>query len=188
MAARLKLAAQGLALAAVAALLALLAWKVVSGGESGAAAQLAEGKNPPAPELVLERLDQPGTLSLADLRGKGVVVNYWASWCIPCREESPFLQETYRRLRSRGLVVVGVDAQDFRSDARAFMARYGLTYPIVYDGEGSTLGRWGVVGFPETFFVDRRGRLVGERIQGGVDTERNRERFERGVELALARP
>ncbi len=67
------------------------------------------------------------------------------------------------------------------------MKRYGISYPIVYDGEGSTLGRWGVRGFPETFFVDRKGRLVGERIEGGVDIEENgnREAFERGVQLAL---
>jgi cytochrome c biogenesis protein CcmG/thiol:disulfide interchange protein DsbE len=96
------------------------------------------------------------------------------------------LQEVYTEHRDRGLVVLGVDSQDYRQDARAFMKRFGLTYPVVYDGRGSTLGAWGVVGFPETFFVDRNGNLVGERIQGGVDIERNREAFDRGVELALA--
>jgi cytochrome c biogenesis protein CcmG/thiol:disulfide interchange protein DsbE len=114
-----------------------------------------------------------------------VVVNFWASWCIPCKDEAPFLQEVYEQNVDRGLVVLGVDAQDFKQDARAFMERFGLTYPVVYDGRGSTLGAWGVVGFPETFFVNRDGELVGERIQGGVDVERNREAFERGVELAL---
>ncbi len=84
--------------------------------------------------------------------------------------------------------MLGVDAQDFREDARRFMTRFGLTYPIVYDGKGSTLGKSGVTGFPETFFVDRQGRLVGERIPGGVDIERNREAFERNIELALASP
>jgi len=65
------------------------------------------------------------------------------------------------------------------------MRRFGITYPVVYDGSGSTLGKWGVTGFPETFFVDREGRLVGERIQGGIDTERNRDRYAKGVRLAL---
>jgi hypothetical protein len=66
------------------------------------------------------------------------------------------------------------------------MKRYGLSYPVVYDGKGSTVGKWGVRGFPETFFVDRTGKLVGERIEGAVDIERNRETFERGIALALA--
>jgi hypothetical protein len=65
------------------------------------------------------------------------------------------------------------------------MRRFGITYPVVYDGKGSTLGRWGVTGFPETFFVDREGNVVGERIEGAVDIERNRETFERGIALAL---
>jgi peroxiredoxin len=82
-------------------------------------------------------------------------------------------------------VVLGVDVNDFRQDARRFMKRYGLTYPVVYDGKGSTVGNWGVRGFPETFFVDRTGKLVGERIEGAVDIERNRDAFQRGVALAL---
>lgn len=181
-----RVVAQGLAIAGVVALLGLLVWKVVAGDDGGVAARLEQGESVVAPELTLERLDQEGTLSLADLRGKGVVVNFWASWCIPCKDEAPFLQEVYEANEERGLVVLGVDSQDFKQDARAFMERYGLTYPVVYDGKGSSLGAWGVVGFPETFFVNRDGELVGERIQGGVDVERNRETFDRGVELALA--
>ena len=73
----------------------------------------------------------------------------------------------------------------FRADARRFMDKYGLTYPIVYDGKGSTVGKWGVRGFPETFFVDRSGKLVGERLSGPVDIERNRDAYERGIALAL---
>lgn len=181
-----RVVAQGLAIAGVVALLGLLVWKVVAGDDGGVAARLEQGESVVAPELTLERLDQEGTLSLADLRGKGVVVNFWASWCIPCKDEAPFLQEVYEANEERGLVVLGVDSQDFKQDARAFMERFGLTYPVVYDGKGSSLGAWGVVGFPETFFVNRDGELVGERIQGGVDVERNRETFDRGVELALA--
>jgi cytochrome c biogenesis protein CcmG, thiol:disulfide interchange protein DsbE len=186
MASRGKVLAQGLAIAGVAAMLGLLVWKVVAGNDGGAAAKLEQGDDVAAPALSLDRLDESGKLSLQELRGKGVVVNFWASWCIPCKDEAPFLQEVYAANRDRGLVVLGVDAQDFKKDARAFMKRFGLTYPVAYDGQGSTLGAWGVVGFPETFFVDRTGKLVGERIQGGVDIEDNRETFDRGVELALA--
>lgn len=183
---RAKSAGQVVAVVAVVGLLAMLVWKLalVSGG--GAAGSLAKGENPVAPNFTLSRLDvADGDLTFASLKGKPVVVNFWASWCIPCKDEAPVLQKTYEQYKSQGLVVLGVDAQDFRADAKRFMKRYGLTYPVVYDGSGSTLGKWGVTGFPETFFVNREGRLVGERIQGGVDTERNQDRYAEGIRLAL---
>ena len=182
-----KLVGQVLAVALLAALLGLLVWKVARGSDGGASAQLAQGKNPTAPDFTLERLDEPGTLSMASLRGKPVVVNFWASWCIPCKDEAPVLEQAWRDHRDDGLVVLGVDAQDFKRDARSFMRRFGITYPVVHDGKGSTLGRWGVSGFPETFCVDRRGRIVGEKINGSVDAEQNRDRFRRCLALALAR-
>ncbi len=176
---------QAVALVGVAALLGLLVWKVAFGDEQGAADKLGQGKSVTAPDFALDRLDREGSLALDDLRGKALVVNFWASWCIPCRDEAPVLQQTYERYRGQGLVVLGVDVNDFRQDARRFMRRFGLTYPVVYDGKGSTVGKWGVRGFPETFFVDRSGKLVGERISGAVDIERNRDAYERGVALAL---
>ena len=176
---------QAIALVGVAALLGLLVWKVAFDREGGAAADLAQGKLVQAPPFTLDRLDRTGKLSMEDLRGKAVVVNFWASWCVPCRDEAPVLQQTYDRYRARGLVVLGVDVNDFKLDARRFMRRFGLTYPVVYDGKGSTVGRWGVRAFPETFFVDRSGKLVGERIAGAVDIARNRDAYERGVALAL---
>jgi cytochrome c biogenesis protein CcmG/thiol:disulfide interchange protein DsbE len=182
---RVQRVAQLAALIGVAALLALLIWKVAFGRTTGAADELAEGKLVHAPAFTLDRLDRDGQLAVADLKGKAVVVNFWASWCIPCRDEAPVLQKTYERYRDQGLVVLGVDVNDFRQDARRFMKRYGLSYPVVYDGKGSTVGKWGVRGFPETFFVDRTGKLVGERIEGAVDIERNRDAFQRGVALAL---
>jgi cytochrome c biogenesis protein CcmG, thiol:disulfide interchange protein DsbE len=182
---RVQRVAQLAALIGVAALLSLLIWKVAFGRTTGAADELAEGKLVHAPAFTLDRLDREGQLSVADLKGKAVVVNFWASWCVPCRDEAPVLQTTYERYRDQGLVVLGIDVNDFHQDARRFMKRYGLTYPVVYDGKGSTVGKWGVRGFPETFFVDRAGKLVGERIEGAVDIERNRDAFQRGVALAL---
>ena len=182
---RVQRVAQLAALIGVAALLGLLIWKVAFGRTTGAADELAEGKLVHAPAFTLDRLDREGQLSVADLKGKAVVVNFWASWCVPCRDEAPVLQTTYERYRDQGLVVLGIDVNDFHQDARRFMKRYGLTYPVVYDGKGSTVGKWGVRGFPETFFVDRAGKLVGERIESAVDIERNRDAFQRGVALAL---
>lgn len=185
---RVQRVGQAIALAGVATLLGLLVWKVAFDNKTGAADRLAKGELVHAPAFSLERLDRPGTLTLGDLRGKPLVVNFWASWCGPCKDEAPFLQQTYERYRGRGLVVLGIDVKDFREDARRFMRRYGVTYPVVYDGRGSTIGRWGLQGYPETFFVDRTGKLVGERIAGGVDIEQNREAFERGIALALGDP
>lgn len=183
---RAKTVGQGIAIAAVLGLLALLVWKLAFGNDSGAAGALASGEHPAAPAFTLSRIDSGEQVSLADLKGKPLVVNFWASWCIPCKDEAPELQKTYEKYGPQGLVVVGIDAQDFREDAKRFAKRYGLTYPILYDGKGSTLGKWGVTGFPETYFVDRSGKLVGERIQGGIDTERNRDAYAEGVRLALA--
>ena len=113
--------AQVIALVGVAALLGLLIWRVAFKDNTGAADELAAGKLVDAPAFTLDRLDaEGGRLSLADLRGKAVVVNFWASWCIPCRDEAPVLQKTYERYRDQGLVVLGVDVNDFKEDARRF--------------------------------------------------------------------
>jgi cytochrome c biogenesis protein CcmG/thiol:disulfide interchange protein DsbE len=181
----LKLAGQGLALAAVAGLLALLVWKVVHQDRNTAASEIAHGRAAAAPHFVLPRLDREGTLALGSLRGKAVVLNFWASWCGPCKEEVPALESTWKRYRDRGLVVVGVDVQDFSTDAKRFARRYGVTYPIVRD-KGKTFDSYGLTGVPETFFVNRSGRLVAEHIEGGVHLGRNQDKFERGLELALS--
>ena len=182
MATRLKLAGQVLAVGVVVALFALLAWKLATDSGSGIVQALDAGKAVSAPDFALPRLDAEGDLRLSSLRGKAVVLNFWASWCEPCKEEAPVLEAAWRKYRSRGLVVVGIDAQDFARDARRFMRRYGMTYPVVHDGPGDTLGDYDLTGFPETFFVDRRGRLVGRRVTGAIDEET----LEENIELALA--
>ncbi len=159
---RARTVGQIFAIGAVALLLVLLVWKLAH-NSGGVADDLAKGKHPAAPAFELSRLDAAdGKLSLADLKGKPVIVNFWASWCIPCKDEAPALQKTYEKYRAQGLTVLGIDAQDFRGDAKGFTKRFGVTYPVVYDGSGSTLGKWGVTGFPETFFVDRSGHASSE--------------------------
>ena len=186
MASPVKLAAQALAVAAVVGLLALLVWKVTHQPGSAVENALSAGKHPPAPQFTLTRLDGPGKLSLASLRGKAVVVNFWASWCRPCKEELPVLEKTWLQYRKQGLVVVGVDAEDFTSDAKRFAHKYGITYPIVHDAPSATVDRYGVTGFPETFFVDRKGRLVGAHISGSIlSTSEIKAEFAASVRRAL---
>jgi cytochrome c biogenesis protein CcmG/thiol:disulfide interchange protein DsbE len=151
------------------ALLALLAYGVFSSGsDEGINSALARGERPAAPRVELPRLDGRGRGSLRGYRGKVVVLNYWASWCDPCREESPLLERWHRRIASRGGTVLGVDVLDVTADARAFVRRYKLSYPMLRDREGETQGSYGVNGYPETFVIDRRGRIAAAR-RGPVD-------------------
>jgi cytochrome c biogenesis protein CcmG, thiol:disulfide interchange protein DsbE len=185
MAGRLKLAAQVLALALVTGLFALLVWKLATQDE-GAAPKLGRGETPVAPAFRLDRLDRPGKLSLAAYRGRPVILNFWASWCIPCKEEAPLLESVWQRYRDRGLVVVGVDINDLKSDARRFARENGMSYPLVYDGLGEeTTKDYGLTGVPETFFVARNGKLVCERLQAGLHLDDNRDRFEDCVQEIL---
>ena len=184
MAGRARIAAQAAAVAAVAALLALLVWKLAQGG-SDIPAAVKEGRAVAAPSFTLPRLDKEGSLSLAELRGRPVIVNFWASWCGPCKDEAPALEEVWQRHRGDGLVLVGIDYDDLRSDARRFARRYGMTYPIVYDRDKEAVRAYGLTGLPETFFIDRRGRVVGQII-GNVNSDRTRERFDALVRRVLA--
>jgi cytochrome c biogenesis protein CcmG/thiol:disulfide interchange protein DsbE len=182
MATRARFLLQGTAIAVIALLFALLVRQVLANEEARDLADAVEaGETPVAPDFELPLLNGDGTLRLSSLEGKAVVINFWASWCEPCEEEAPRLQGAWERWRERGVVVLGVDAQDFRSDARRFLKRHGITYPIVHDARGYTLGRYGWDGFPETWFVGRSGELVGERVQGPVTEEQ----LERNIELAL---
>jgi peroxiredoxin len=162
---RLKLAAQGLALLLVAGLFALLGWKVTHQSGGGALVSNAqEGKQPVAPAFRLQRLNGDGHLELASLRNKVVLVNFWATWCDPCKREIPRLQKAWRRYQGKNVVFVGVDAQDFDSSARRAIEKYGITYPVVYDGTGKALGRYGGLPLPRTFVINRRGKIVGYQL------------------------
>ena len=157
------------ALAVAAALVALLAYGVfINQPARGIDGALASGKRPPAPSVSLPRLGGTTPVSLSAWRGKVVVLNYWASWCPPCRDESPLLERWQKRIAPRGGTVMGVDSLDVVSDARGFMHRYGLTYPMLHDGDGHSQQRFGITGYPETFVIDRRGRIAALR-RGTVD-------------------
>ena len=109
-----------------------------------------------------------GRVSLDELRGTPLVVNFWASWCDPCRAEAKVLERAYKA--QKGVLFLGLDAQDAREDARDFIAQFGLTFPHVRDPGNDTQRAWGVTGLPETYFIAADGRVVGHVI-GTVDEQ-----------------
>ena len=125
----------------------------------------------PAPEFELELLGG-GTVSSEDLAGRPVVLNFWASWCIPCREEMPAFERMWKRYEGEGLTIIGVNVQDSVEGAREFVNEVGVTYPIALRGDA--LGRdLGVRGLPQTFFIGKDFRFekvsAGEAIEGAGD-------------------
>jgi cytochrome c biogenesis protein CcmG/thiol:disulfide interchange protein DsbE len=184
MPARARLVAQGVAIGLVVLLFALLAWSLATSKGGDLSKKANRGDRPTAPGFTLERLDSKGSLALASLRGRAVVLNVWASWCIPCKEEAPYLEQLSRAHRS-DVVFVGLDAKDFREDARRFASRYELTFPLVYDGPGKTLGGYGVTGFPETFVIDRDGHVV-RAFAGAVNGPDERVQLRSAIADALS--
>ncbi|MCB0117100.1 MAG: TlpA family protein disulfide reductase [Caldilineaceae bacterium] len=104
------------------------------------------------------------TMRLADLRGKGVVLNFWASWCLPCRTEAPLLETAWRRERDNGIVFIGLAYLDQEPAAKAFLAEFGVTYPTGPDLQSAAARRFRITGVPETFFIGPDGKIVSTVI------------------------
>jgi thiol-disulfide isomerase/thioredoxin len=124
----------------------------------------------PVPELALPRLDEPAqSLSLASLRGSVVYVDFWASWCVPCRQSMPALDAMYRRNRRRGFSVVGVNKDVSSTDAERFLKRVSVSFPLVRDGEDALARAFGVKAMPSGYLVDRKG--VVRKVHLGFTAE-----------------
>ena len=115
--------------------------------------------NRPAPDFTLTTF-QGTKISLQSLRGKPVIINFWASWCPPCRIEAPLLENTWRAYKNRDLVFLGVNIQDRKEDALSYMREFNITYPNGPDPDGEIAIDYGVSGLPVTFFVARNGEVV----------------------------
>jgi len=181
------------ALAAVAGMLALLIWRVTSEPQGPKLVSAVKaGKNPAAPAFALPvlwdhgetwparlgRALEDGEVSLPELRGHPVVINFWASWCGPCKEEAPLLVAS-ARAHAGEVAFLGIDVQDFKGNARRFLRRYDTNYLSVRDGSDTTYSRYGLTGVPETYYLDARGRIVAHS-QGQL----SRRELEAGIDAA----
>jgi len=135
---------------------------------------LERGRPPELLGAVLDRAAVDGRVSLDELRGTPIVLNFWASWCEPCRSEAPILERRWRRAGRQGVLFVGVNIQDVRSDARQFMREFGVTYPTLREGDRDTAARYGATGIPETFFISARGTVVAH-VLGAITPEQLRD-------------
>jgi cytochrome c biogenesis protein CcmG, thiol:disulfide interchange protein DsbE len=174
-------------LSLIAGLLALLVYGLTaSSPDDSIDRRLAERRAAEAPALELPVLQQGSLgplsdelgpaladdrLALGELRGIPVVLNFWASWCPPCRSEAPLLERAWRSMRRQGVVMLGLNMQDLTGDARDFMREFDVTYPNVRDQSDDVAIDWGVAALPETFFVDARGRVVGHVIGAVSDPQ-----------------
>lgn len=168
--------------------IALLAYGLVSKSpDTTIDSSLARAKAPMAPDFELAVLAKgtlgtrvaprvglamaDGRLALSELRGVPLALNFWASWCPPCRTEAPRLEAAWRTAKRQGVLVLGLDMQDVSDDAREFIAEFGLSYPNVRDPDNDVALDFGLTGLPETFFISARGRVVGHVIGAVSDRQ-----------------
>ena len=141
--------------------------------------KLQAGKPAPAPGFELEVLAlgrlpsvvadlesalSDGQLGLEELRGTPIALNFWASWCYPCRQEAPILESGWRRDGRNGVLYLGLNMQDSTGEARQFLSKYGIDYPTIRDPGKDIAQSYGAIGIPETYFIDARGQVVGHVV------------------------
>lgn len=158
-----------LVLLVTAGTIALLAAGLAASRPSRALDQaIARGQRAAAPAVRLASLTNRRIYTLRAFRGHVVILNVWASWCPPCTAEAPLLERWYRRITPLGGTIVGVDTFDTTTDAMSFIRRLRLTYPMLHDPSGQVKTAFGVSGFPESFVIDRQGKVAALQ-RGPVD-------------------
>lgn len=138
------------------ALMTIFGWKLFDGAQT----QVDSGA---APDFTLSLFDG-GQLTLSELQGQVVVVNFWASWCVPCRDEAPILEQAWQRYRDQGVVFVGVAYLDTDKESKAFLEEFKVTYPNGPDLGTKIAPTYRLAGVPETFFIDKSGQIADLEI------------------------
>ncbi len=147
----------------------ILAWRLV---QTNATEHRADGTAP-----LLEFTTFEGeTINLDDLRGKGVIVNFWASWCDPCRDEAELLEQTWLREKDNGIVFLGLDYLDQEPAAKSYLAEFNITYPNGPDLRSEIARRYGIKGVPETFLIDPDGKIV-DIVVGPITSQAQMDRL-----------
>jgi cytochrome c biogenesis protein CcmG/thiol:disulfide interchange protein DsbE len=186
-----------LGIGAIGLFIALLAYGLAAQAPNNAIDErLREARSAPAPGFSLDVLEKgtlprrlqrtgealaDGELALSELRGTPAVLNFWASWCPPCREEAPRLQRGWERWGERGVLFLGLDMQDLPEDAHDFLREFRISYPTIRDPGKDVANDYGATGLPETYFISAVGRVVGH-VVGVVSAEQ----LESGVAAARA--
>jgi cytochrome c biogenesis protein CcmG, thiol:disulfide interchange protein DsbE len=155
-----------LAVALVTFLLVLLVW-MLTHSSGGVAAAIDRGETPVAPSFTLKSLSGSGSIKLDTYGGRVIVVNFWASWCGPCRAEAPVLNRAWQHWKSHLVTFIGVDTRDAKGDGRSFAHSAHISYLAGYDGSGKTARTYGVGALPATFVISPQGRVVA-RVLGAV--------------------
>ncbi|MFQ5788362.1 MAG: TlpA disulfide reductase family protein [Thermodesulfobacteriota bacterium] len=123
----------------------------------------------------LQSLDGAQNVELSEFKGKPVVINFWSSWCGPCRKEMPFLENTWKEFKEKDVILIGINVMDDEGLARNFIKAFDITYLNLYDPSGKVSSKYGVVALPATFFIDREGKITKKNYGPflGVEGEKN---------------
>ena len=127
--------------------------------ERGETKTSSSGQSQDAKTFSLPPLNGKGKVEFSDFKGKPVVLNFWASWCAPCRREMPFFENTWKEYQDKGVVFIGIDTMDEEGVAKNFVKAFDITYMILHDPSGEVSNAYGVVALPATFFIDKEGKI-----------------------------
>ena len=149
------------------ALLAFLLFQLLMPATRPASDPIVGHRAPDFSLAVLGPVTGKSTLSLSDFKGKPVVLNFWASWCVPCKEELPLLESAWKRMQAQGkdVIFVGIDYQESNSTAASFLQQNGITYPAVLDANGSVGSSYDITSLPDTFFINRSGTVISKELR-----------------------
>jgi peroxiredoxin len=141
-------------------LIALCSFILIVSCERGETKTSSSDELQDAKTFSLPSLNGEGDIGLSDFEGKPVVLNFWASWCAPCRREMPFFENTWKDYKDKGVVFIGIDVMDEKSMAQKFVEAFDISYMILHDPSGAVSNAYGVVALPATFFIDREGKIT----------------------------